>query len=100
LPLSEALGTLVKTINDNGNTEVSFILAFFLWIMVAGAGWIVYKTYITWESGALIEFSSRNLRIFNGLSNDIKLFITVVLLSLIAYFAIKQTCKFINMARK
>ena len=99
LPQSAALGVPRMTNKDGGDTELAFIGALSLWLLVSLFSWVASHFYYAWQSNEPIEFTSRGLRFMNLLPASIQFAISVSVVAFFTYEAAKQSVKFVKLLR-
>ncbi|MEM7421895.1 MAG: hypothetical protein AAF364_19610 [Pseudomonadota bacterium] len=84
---------------DGGDTELAFIGALSLWLLVYLFSWVASHFYYAWQSNEPIEFTSRGLRFMNLLPASIQFAISVSVVAFFTYEAAKQSVKFVKLLR-
>jgi len=84
---------------EDGETEIAFIYSLFLWILCAAAGWLVLNLYDDWINNIPIEFTSRSMRLYNGLPDYMKLGVFIGGFLFCLVWSIHQTIKFVRLIR-
>ena len=98
-PLIKKLGVPRMKNKDGGDTELAFIGALSLWLLVYLFSWVASHFYYAWQSNEPIEFTSRGLRFMNLLPASIQFAISVSVVAFFTYEAAKQSVKFVKLLR-
>ena len=98
-PQSLALCAWSNMQKENGDTEIAFLAALALWLVTIGTGWLSKLVFEMWQNGSSIEFVSRKARILNHFPTSFIFFLSLVVLAIMAFYAAKQTLKFVTYLR-
>ncbi|MCB4438630.1 hypothetical protein LHL20_20635 [Alteromonas sp. McT4-15] len=87
------------TNKDGGDTELAFIGALSLWLLVSLFSWVASLFYYAWQSNEPFEFTSRGLRFMNLLPASVQFAISISVVAFFTYEAAKQSVKFVKLLR-
>ena len=84
---------------ENGDTEIAFLAAAFFWLATFGTGWLSKSIFESWQSGTAFELVGRKARILNLFPTWFIFILSVVAVAFMAFYAYKQTLKFVTYIR-
>ncbi|GGF69992.1 hypothetical protein [Alteromonas lipolytica] len=84
---------------ENSDTEIAFLAALFFWLMTLGMCWLSKSIFEAWQDGTSIELVSRKARILNHFPTWFVFILSIVAVALMAFYAIKETLKFVSYLR-
>ena len=84
---------------ENGDTEIAFLAAVFFWLATFGTGWLSKSIFESWQSGTAFELVGRKARILNLCPTWFIFILSVVAVAFMAFYAFRQTLKFVTYIR-
>ncbi|MBU2977498.1 hypothetical protein [Alteromonas sp. C1M14] len=84
---------------ENGDTEIAFLAALFYWVATIATCWMSKSVFEAWQNGTAFELVSRKTRFLNFFPTWFVFIVSVVAVVFMAFFAVKQTLKFVRYLR-
>ena len=84
---------------ENGDTEIAFLAALFYWVVTIATGWMSKSVFEAWQNGTAFELVSRKARFLNFFPTWFVFIVSIVAVAFMAFFAVKQTHKFVRYLR-
>ena len=87
-------------VKEDADTEITFLLSVALWVLVGLGSWMFYRFYSAWQTGNVIEFTTRKTGLLNFFPMGFKVVVIGLALAFLIYLAIAKTIRFIKLASR